>query len=74
MPSVVMAALVKVGDLVEKGQEVVVLSAMKMETTLRAPFRGRVIKINAHVGDKVMPGEILVDLARETGEGESGED
>jgi len=65
MPSVVVRILVSEGDLVEKGQGVVVVTAMKMETTLRAPFRGKVKKINVAKGDKVMPGQILVDIEKE---------
>jgi len=68
MPSVVVAVLVKEGDLVQKGQGVIVLSAMKMETTLSAPFDGKVTKINTSVGEKVMPGEILVDVEKDEGE------
>ncbi len=56
MPSVVVRILVTEGDPVEKGQGVVVVSAMKMETTIQAPFTGKVIKINVAEGDKVMPG------------------
>ncbi|MBU0462701.1 MAG: hypothetical protein KKD21_08270 [Proteobacteria bacterium] len=62
MPAVVIAVLVKEGDLVEQGKAVVVLSAMKMETTLVAPFRGVVTKVNVQEGDKVMPKDILIDI------------
>ncbi len=62
MPAVVARVMVAVGDLVEKGQGVVVVTAMKMETTLNAPFSGKVTGVNAAAGDKVMPGEILVDI------------
>jgi biotin carboxyl carrier protein len=64
MPSVVVRVLVAEGDLVEKGQGVVVVSAMKMETTLMAPYSGRIVKINFAVGDKVMPGQVLVDIEK----------
>ncbi|HPS94887.1 MAG TPA: biotin/lipoyl-binding protein, partial [Deltaproteobacteria bacterium] len=69
MPSVVVRIMVGEGDPVEKGQGVVVVSAMKMETTLQAPFKGKVLKVNAAEGDKVMPGQILVDIEREDEEG-----
>ncbi|MEN6447546.1 MAG: biotin/lipoyl-containing protein [Syntrophaceae bacterium] len=69
MPSVVVRIMVGQGDPVEKGQGVVVVSAMKMETTLQAPFKGKVLKVNAAEGDKVMPGQILVDIEREAEEG-----
>lgn len=63
MPAVVVRIPVAVGDAVAAGDPVIVVSAMKMETTLSASFPGTVTKINAAVGDKVMPGDILVDIA-----------
>jgi biotin carboxyl carrier protein len=47
---------------------------MKMETTLYAPYNGTVEKINTSIGDKVMPGEILVDIKKneEQTDGEGG--
>ncbi len=68
MPSVVVRLLVATGAVVEKDQPLLVVSAMKMETTLTAPFCGRVIRVNAAVGDQVMPGQILVELQADTGE------
>ncbi len=62
MPSVVVRILVNVGDRVDRGDGVVVVSAMKMETTLTAPFAGTVRKISCAEGDKVAPGMILVDI------------
>ncbi len=65
MPSVVVRIMVAEGDSVRKGDGVIVLTAMKMETTLTAPFPGRVTGINVSVGEKVMPGKILVDIEKE---------
>lgn len=65
MPAVVIAVAVSEGDVVEKGQAVVIVSAMKMETTLFAPFKGTVKKVNVAEGAKVMPGDILVDIEKE---------
>jgi len=65
MPSVVERIMIAEGDLVEKGQSLIVVSAMKMEATLQAPFRGKVLKINVAEGDKVMPGQILADIEQE---------
>lgn len=62
MPAVVIAVNVKEGDIVEKDQGVVVVAAMKMETTLRAPYCGVVTKVSVAENDKVMPGDILVDI------------
>jgi biotin carboxyl carrier protein len=62
MPAVVTRILVAEGETVEKGQAVVVVSAMKMDTTLTAPFDGEIIRINVAEGDKVTPGQVLVDI------------
>lgn len=64
MPSVVVRILVNEGDSVQKGDAVIVLTAMKMETTLTAPFPGKVAKIHVSTGEKVMPGKILVDIEK----------
>jgi biotin carboxyl carrier protein len=65
MPSVVVRIIVAEGDSLQRGDGVIVLTAMKMETTLTAPFPGRVTGINVSVGEKVMPGKILVDIETE---------
>jgi len=67
MPAVVVSISVTIGERVKKGQAVIVVSAMKMETTLCAPFDGTVIKINAGVNDKVAPGQILVEIEKDDG-------
>ena len=64
MPAVVISIMVAVGDRVEKGQGVLVVSAMKMETTLAAPLSGKVIAINTAEGEKVMPGDVLIDIEK----------
>jgi acetyl/propionyl-CoA carboxylase alpha subunit len=63
MPGKVIKVSVAVGDTVAKGQEILVVEAMKMENAIRAPRPGRVSKIAAKVGDMVTPGVILVELA-----------
>jgi biotin carboxyl carrier protein len=65
MPATVISVMVNTEDNVQKGDGIVVISAMKMETTLTAPFNGRVISINTSEGEKVMPGDILVDIEKE---------
>ncbi|MFH1349847.1 MAG: biotin/lipoyl-containing protein [Pseudomonadota bacterium] len=62
MPSVVVRILVQEGDYVKKGQGLIVVTAMKMETTLMAPKQGRVKKINTFVNAKVSPGDHLVEM------------
>lgn len=62
MPGQVTVIAVEVGDVVEKGQTVVVITAMKMENNLTAPHAGTVTAINTSVGAQVNPGDILVDI------------
>ncbi|RPJ18178.1 MAG: acetyl-CoA carboxylase biotin carboxyl carrier protein subunit [Desulfobacteraceae bacterium] len=64
MPAVVVSIPVSIGDRVDKGQAVIVVSAMKMETTLCAPFDGTVVRINAGINDRVAPGQILVEIEK----------
>ena len=64
MPAVVVRLLVQEGEAVVKGQGLVVVSAMKMETTLKAPVDGVVKKINTGLQAKVMPGDRLVEIIK----------
>jgi acetyl/propionyl-CoA carboxylase alpha subunit len=62
MPGKVIAVKVAPGDTVMKGDELVVVEAMKMENAVRAPREGRVKSVAARVGDMVSPGVVLVEL------------
>ncbi|HLS81214.1 MAG TPA: acetyl/propionyl/methylcrotonyl-CoA carboxylase subunit alpha [Steroidobacter sp.] len=62
MPGSVVAVLVAEGDLVERDQPLMVIEAMKMEHTIRAPATGRVVKIHFAVGLQVSEGEELLAL------------
>lgn len=59
MPGRIVAAPVKPGEAVAKGQTVVVLEAMKMEHALTAPFDGVAAEVGAAVGDQVTEGAVL---------------
>lgn len=59
MPSVVVDVKVKVGDVVKKGQAVVVLESMKTETVLRAEADGTVKSVACAKGDRVEEGTEL---------------
>jgi 3-methylcrotonyl-CoA carboxylase alpha subunit len=61
-PGSVVRVLVEEGQVVEKGQPLVVVSAMKMEMTLSAPYAGTVRAVNTEVGAQVSPGQILVEI------------
>ena len=59
MPGKIVAASAKLGDVVVKGQAIVVLEAMKMEHALTAPFDGTVSEIGVTVGDQVTADAVL---------------
>ena len=62
MPGKVIAVKVAAGDTVSKGDELLVVEAMKMENAVRAPRDGRVKTVAARVGEMVSPGTVLVEL------------
>jgi oxaloacetate decarboxylase alpha subunit len=53
---------VKPGDSVNRGDVVLVLEAMKMETEVRSPEAGRVVTVPVKAGDGVQVGETLLTL------------
>jgi biotin carboxyl carrier protein len=61
-PAAVIRVLVATGQQVVRGEGLVVVSAMKMEITLSAPYSGVVRAINVTPGDQVKPGDILVEI------------
>ena len=62
MPAAVSAILVKPGTVVEAGDTLLRLEAMKMELAIRAPSAGLVTSVDCRVGDLVQPGRPLVTL------------
>ena len=62
MPGRVTAILVGVGDTVAKGQTVLVVEAMKMETQIHAPIAGKVTAVLVAAGDAVNPDETLLRI------------
>ena len=59
IPGRIVAVSVAVGDLVEAGQQVLVVEAMKMQNELRAPRPGRVERLAGAVGQNVEVGDLL---------------
>ena len=52
----------KAGDIVEKGQVLMILEAMKMENEILAPASGRIVSLPVSVGQQVDAGSLLCEL------------
>jgi biotin carboxyl carrier protein len=60
MPGKVVKVFVKAGDIVEAGQPLIVLSAMKMESEFKAGQRGQVREVPVREGETVDTDQLLV--------------
>ena len=63
MPGRIVVVRCAVGDVVAEGQELLVMEAMKMELTLRAPHAGTIEAVQASTGDFVEADAVLVRFA-----------
>ena len=62
MPGNILSVKASAGQAVKKGDAVLVLEIMKMETPVVAPQDGTVASINVNVGDMVEAGALLATL------------
>jgi 3-methylcrotonyl-CoA carboxylase alpha subunit len=62
MPGKVLRVLVGEGEVVSAEQPLVIIEAMKMEFTVRAPHDGLVSSMKHHEGEQVAAGDVLVEL------------
>ena len=60
LPGVILDVKVNVGDVVKKGDVVVILEAMKMENNINADRDGKITAINVSKGESVLEGTDLV--------------
>lgn len=60
MPGKIISVDVKVGDDVQKGQDIMVLEAMKMENRLKSPVDGKIKSINVKEGDSCNLNDLLM--------------
>lgn len=61
-PGKVRKVLVAAGAQVTEGDPLVLVEAMKMEFSIKAPFAGRVAKIHVTEGQQLAPGHRFLDL------------
>ncbi|MBA4321774.1 MAG: acetyl-CoA carboxylase biotin carboxyl carrier protein subunit [Odoribacter sp.] len=62
IPGTVLDIMVKEAQDVEKGDDLMILDAMKMQNRLKSGMAGKIKKIHANKGDKVSKGTLLLEL------------
>jgi biotin carboxyl carrier protein len=62
MPGKVVKVHLKEGDIVQKGDTVVIIAAMKMESEYKSPVDGIIKKINVREGETIEGNQILVEI------------
>jgi biotin carboxyl carrier protein len=69
-PGKVRKLLVAVGSRVVAGDPLILVEAMKMEFTVKAPFDGTISRVRVEEGQQLSPGDRFFDLvAQEKGDG-----
>ncbi len=64
MPGKVLKVMVEPGNEVEKGEDLIVTEAMKMETTVQSPLSGVIKAVHAKAGDAIESGDLLIELEK----------
>ncbi|MDD3803927.1 MAG: acetyl-CoA carboxylase biotin carboxyl carrier protein subunit [bacterium] len=62
LPGVILNVMVKEGQEIKEGQDVMVMEAMKMENSIHSPYTGKVIRIAAKKDDTVAEGDVLIEI------------
>ena len=64
MPGLVVNVAVQAGDRVARGQKLLTMEAMKMETTLYAELEGRIAELICKPGTQVQTGDLVLRMER----------
>ena len=60
MPGTIITILVKTGEKVKVGQDIIILESMKMQQTLKADSNGIVGAITVSEGDQILDGDLIL--------------
>ncbi|WP_456271667.1 pyruvate carboxylase [Bacillus sp. AK031] len=64
MPGTVIKVITEKGERVNQGDHLLITEAMKMETTVQAPFSGVISSVHVNNGDAIAPGDLLIEIER----------
>lgn len=62
LPGSIIKIEVKIGDVVKKGDSLLIMEAMKMENKILAEKEGTITAIRIKVGDTVLQNDILIEI------------
>lgn len=62
IPGTIISIDVKEGDVVQEGDQLLILEAMKMQNRIQMPFTAKIKKINVNVGDRVPKDTLMIEL------------
>lgn len=62
IPGTIVEILVKKGDLVDQGSDILILEAMKMKNRIKSQVTGRIKVVNVSLGEKVLKGKLLIEI------------
>ena len=65
MPGSVTEVKVSVGESVKANQPLLITEAMKMETTIQAPFDGVIKQVTVNNGDTIATGDLLIEIEKQ---------
>ena len=53
IPGKIVSLNVSLDEIVEQGQVIMILEAMKMQNEIQAPISGKIVEINCHSGESI---------------------
>jgi biotin carboxyl carrier protein len=62
IPGTIIEILVKEGEKVAAGQSILLLEAMKMYNDIKMPFKGKILKVNIEVGQKIPKNFLMFEI------------
>lgn len=62
IPGTIIEISVKEGDVVNEGDPLLILEAMKMRNRIEMPFTAKIKKINVSVGDRIPKDTLMLEL------------
>ncbi|MFC6038203.1 pyruvate carboxylase [Paenisporosarcina macmurdoensis] len=65
MPGTVLKVVIANGSRVKRGDHLLITEAMKMETTVQAPYNGVVKEIHVSAGTSIAKGDLLIEMEKE---------